>query len=77
MDFIRQFIWAFRFKRAKRKADMLSSAFGLRYFVLFMGGKLKVVPKQNIKKLIKEKRFKSGTSIEDIEKRALYVTPIR
>ena len=46
----------------------------LKYYVLYMNGDLKVVPKQTIKTLVKRHRFKKGTKVEDIERRALFVT---
>lgn len=67
-------IWAIRFKRAKRKADKMAEGFGVRYLVIMLNGKLKVVPKQTIKKLVHEGRFKRGVTIQDILARALYVT---
>ena len=71
---IKQLIWARRYRRAIRKADTLAAAYKMKYFVIILGGKLKVVPKQNIKRLIREGRFKKGTTIADIESRALYIT---
>lgn len=41
---------------------------------LYMGGKLKVVPKRNICELIHRHRFRKGTTIRDIEKMALFIT---
>lgn len=71
---IKQIIWAIRFKLAKRKADKYASDFGMKYLVLYMNGKLKVVPKKTIKTLIHQRRFKKGTTINDILSRALYIT---
>lgn len=71
---IKTIIWAIRFKRAKRKADKLASDFGVRYLVLYMNGKLKVVPKKTIKTLVHQGRFKKGVKIQDIISRALYIT---
>lgn len=45
-----------------------------KYYVLYMGGKLKVVPKRNICELIHRHRFRKGTTIRDIEKMALFIT---
>lgn len=74
MQNIRQLIWAFRYKKAVRKADRLASAFGLRYFVIVFGGRLRVIPKQTLKDLVRKGRFRSGTTIQDIERKALYIT---
>jgi hypothetical protein len=70
-------IWGIRYTRAVKKADKLSQKFRLRYYVLYAGGRLKVVPKQTIKRLIQQGRFKSGTKIQDVENIALYVTPVQ
>lgn len=71
---IRQIIFAYKFKRAIKKANALAQTFRVRYYVLAFNGKLKVVPKQTIKGLLARKRFKSGTTIQDIERLALYIT---
>ncbi|MBE6245584.1 MAG: hypothetical protein E7108_08720 [Bacteroidales bacterium] len=71
---LRQIMFAYRFKKAVKRANALSKMFNVRYYVLWFGGKLKVVPKQTIKELIVRKRFKRGTTIQDIEKIALYIT---
>lgn len=70
---IKECIWAARYKKAVRKAKKMASIFGMTYFVILMDGKLKVVPKKAIKDLISRRRFKNGTSIQDIEKRALFI----
>ena len=71
---IKQLIWARKYKRAIKKADTLAAAYKMKYFVVLMGGKLKVVPKQNFERLIREGRMKRGVTISDIESRALYIT---
>lgn len=70
---IKDCIWAARYKKAVRKAKKMADLFDMTYFVLLMDGKLKVVPKKTIKDLISRRRFKRGTTIQDIEKRALFV----
>ena len=71
---IKDIIFAWKYKRAVREAKKLSALFGMKYYVLNMGGRLKVVPKQNIRHLVRTHRFRKGIKISDIEKRALYVT---
>ena len=71
---IKDIIFAWKYKRAVREANKLSALFGMKYYVLNMGGRLKVVPKQNIRHLVRTHRFRKGIKISDIEKRALYVT---
>lgn len=70
---IKDCIWAGRYKRAVRKAKILSALFNMTYFVILYQGKLEVIPKKNLKRLISQRKFKSGTTIQDIEKIALYV----
>lgn len=70
---IKDCIWAARYKFAVKKAKKMAGLFGMTYFVIMLNGKLKVVPKKTIKTLILKRRFKSGTTIQDIEKRALFV----
>lgn len=71
---IRKCYAAWSFKRAVRKAKKLAELFGMKYYVINLGGSLEVVPKQTIKELIKRKRFRKGVIVEDVEKLALFVT---
>lgn len=71
---LRRLILAIRYKIAVKKARKLAELFGIKYYVLYMNGKMKVVPKRTVKELIARRRFKKGTTIETIEKRALYIT---
>lgn len=71
---IQRIIFAWKYKRAVNKAKKLSALFGKKYYVLNMGGKLKVVPKQNIRHLVRTHRFRKEVKVADIEKRALYIT---
>lgn len=74
IDRIRRCVFVWRYRRAVRKAKELAGLFGMRYYVISLNGKLKVVPKQTIKELIRRKRFRKGVTLEDIEKKALFVT---
>lgn len=71
---IKKYYAAWQYKRAVRKAKKLAELFGMKYYVINLGGSLKVVPKQTIKELIKRKRFRKGVTIDDIEKNALFIT---
>lgn len=71
---IKNIVFAWKFKRAVKKANMLSRLFGIKYMVISLNGELKVVPKQNIRELVRTHRFRKGVSVADIEKRALYIT---
>ncbi len=71
---IKDLIFAWRYKRAVKEANYLNEITKMRFFVILMNGSLKVVPKQALKELIARGRFKRGTKIQDLEKRALYIT---
>lgn len=71
---IKDVVFAWRYRRAVRKAKKLSALFGLKYFVILLNGKLKVVPKQTVKELVRTHRFRKGVTVGDIEKMALFVT---
>lgn len=71
---IKDIFFAWKYKRAVRKAKKMSALFKMKYYVLSMGGRIKVVPKQNIRHLVRTHRFRKGVKVADIEKRALYVT---
>lgn len=71
---IRNLVLAIRLALAKKKADRCAAAFGMRYYVIYVGGKIRVCPKRRVKQLLKTGYFRRGTKIPDIEKRALYIT---
>lgn len=71
---IKKYYAAWRFKRAVRKAKELAELFGMKYYVINLGGSLKVVPKQTVKELIRRRRFRKGVTVGDIEKHALFIT---
>lgn len=70
----KQWMFARRYKRAVKKAVELSKTFGMRFYVICLNGKLKVVPKQAVKELLARRRFRKGVTLRDIEKKALFVT---
>lgn len=67
-------VFAWRYRRAVRKANKLAALFGMKYFVILLNGRLKVVPKQAVKELVRTHRFRKEVTVADIEKRALFVT---
>lgn len=71
---IKQLKFAWQYKRAVKRATHLSHVTGLKYFVILLGGELKVVPKKTMTNLIARRRFRKGVTIADIEKKALFVT---
>ena len=73
-ELIKRLLFAWRFKRAVRKADNMHRLQRMKFLVILLNGKLQVVAKQDCRRLIRQHYFKMGTRIEDIEKRALYIT---
>lgn len=71
---IKRLIFAWKYKRAIKKADRLAKLTGLRYLVIYLNGGLKVVPKKAIKELVAKHRFRKGVTMADIERRALFIT---
>jgi hypothetical protein len=61
--------------RAVKKANELAQATGYTYYVLNARGRVVIKPKRLIKNMLacKGKYFKRGTTIQDIERIALYV----
>ncbi|MDR1023599.1 MAG: hypothetical protein LBL94_10075 [Prevotellaceae bacterium] len=60
---------------AVKKANALAQATGYTYYVLSAGGRVVIKPKRLIKNMLacKGKYFKRGTTIQDIERIALYI----
>lgn len=71
---IKKYIFAWRFKRAVRTAKERAKLLNMKFYVIYINGSLKVVPKQTIKELVKRKRFRKGVTVDDIESNALFVT---
>ena len=70
----KQLIFEWKYKRAVKKANELADMFKIKYYVLLINGTIKIIPKQKIKELIKQGKFKKNVTIRDIEKSALHVT---
>ena len=71
---IKDLIFAVRFKRAVKKADRFHHITHRKYMVLVINKKLEVLSKQEIKKFVNGGIFRKGTTVADIEQKALYVT---
>ena len=74
IKYIKRLIFVWNYKQAVKEAAKQAEVTGLRYYVILLNGRLKVVPKKTIKQLIKNHRFRKGTTLRDIEKRALFIT---
>lgn len=71
---IRRLIFAWKYRRAVRRAARLAELTGMRYLVIYLNGSLKVVPKRTIRELVRRHRFRKGVTVDDIERRALFIT---
>lgn len=71
---IKDIIFAVRFKRAVKKADYFRHITHRKYMVIVVNGKLEVISKQELKKFVSNGIFRKGTTIGDIEGKALYIT---
>jgi len=63
-----------RTERLIKRAKKLHELTGYKYMVVFAAGRLTVVSKRTIKEMIKRKVFSKGTTVQDIEKKAIYIT---
>lgn len=74
LKLIKDIIFGFRFKHAVKKADRLHHITHRKYMVLVINRKLEVLSKKEIKKFVSNGIFRKGTTVQDIEQKALYVT---
>ncbi|MCR5394177.1 MAG: hypothetical protein K6E86_02120 [Bacteroidales bacterium] len=72
---IKRLWFAFRLRRAVRKADRASRLTHRKHMVIMLNGSVRVISKQQLTHLIRTHRFRHGTKVSDIEQRALYITP--
>ena len=71
---IKDIIFAFRFKRAVKKADRFHHITHRKYMVLVINKKLEVLSKQEVKKFVAGGISQRETTVRDIESKALYIT---
>lgn len=71
---IKNLIFHYRIKKAIRQANELRNLTGYRYLVIMWKGQLKIVRKQEIKQWIAMRRLRKGTTIREIERKAIYIT---
>jgi hypothetical protein len=70
----KEIILNYRVKRAVKMAKELSEVSKRKYIVLMVAGVPKVYSKQELKSLIARCVFKKGTTIQDLERRAILIT---
>lgn len=71
---IKNFIKTILIRLKIRRAESLAKLTGYKYYVVFYSGKFRILSKVDAKKLIKSHFFKKGTTIETIERMAIYTT---
>lgn len=71
---IKDIIFGIRFKHAVKKADRFHHITHRKYMVIVVNKRLEVLSKQEIKKFVANGIFRKGTTVSDIEKKALYIT---
>jgi len=71
---IKDSIFAFRFRRAVRKADHLHHLTHRKYMVLVINKHFEVISKQDLRKFVSKGIFRKGITVQDIERKALYAT---
>ncbi|WP_075555806.1 hypothetical protein [Parabacteroides timonensis] len=70
----KEIILNYRVKRAVKMAKELSQVSKRKYIVLMVAGVPRVYSKQELKSLIARRVFKKGTTIQDLERRAILIT---
>lgn len=63
-----------RIKRAIQEANEMRALTGHKHLVFMYNGKVTIKTKQNIKTLIRMRKFAKGVTIADFEKRCLHIT---
>ena len=71
---IKDIIFGLRFKRAVKRAADLHNITHRKYLVLVINKKLEVISKQEVRKFLANGIFRKGTTVGDIERKALYIT---
>lgn len=71
---ISQLIFCLKFRWAVRKADRLQHITHRKHMVLVINHKLQVLSKKEVKTLLAKHIFRRGTTIQQIEQKALYTT---
>ena len=74
MNIIQKIIFNWRYKRAVRKADKLHKSTKRKILVVVLNGKPVVLSKRKVRTLIATRYFRRGTTVRDIEDRAIYTT---
>lgn len=74
MKKLKKLIWGIRYKRAVRKANKMAATYNTTFLVLVIKGKLRVCSRTRLKELIRRRYFVKGTTIQFLDKVAVYIT---
>ncbi len=74
MKKLKKLIWGIRYKRAVRKANKMAATYNTTFLVLVIKGKLRVCSRTRLKELIRRRYFVKGTTIQSLDKAAVYIT---
>lgn len=74
IQLIRDIIFGWRYKRAVKKAVKVQSLTGRKQFVIMYKGRPVVISKRKIRTLVATHYFAKGMTVQDIERKALFVT---
>jgi hypothetical protein len=74
IQLIRDLIFGWRYKRAVKKAVKVQSLTGRKQFVIMYKGRPVVISKRKIRTLVATHYFAKGMTVQDIERKALFVT---
>lgn len=71
---ISKLVLKIRVDNAIKKANAMQAKTKMKHLVIMFNKKPIVISKQQINKLVKLRKFKKGTTVQDIEKQAIYIT---
>lgn len=74
IQLIRDLIFGRRYKRAVKKAVKVQGLTGRKQFVIMYKGRPVVISKRKIRTLVATHYFAKGMTVQDIERKALFVT---
>jgi len=74
IQLIRDLIFGWRYERAVKKAVKVQGLTGRKQFVIMYKGRPVVISKRKIRTLVATHYFAKGMTVQDIERKALFVT---
>lgn len=74
MNWIKKLLFDIRLNAAIKRAKENAALFNCRYMVIIFQGKPMVYSKKQLKEILKIRFFKKGTTIQQLEKMAVFTT---